>query len=71
MLRTLAGNGSKMVCTQPVKVKTPDGKEVELVPKKVWELAPRGRKGIKIGLFQDPETGKYFRAKVPDEYSSC
>jgi len=58
-------------CTQSVKVKTPDGKEVTLVPKKVWMLAPKGRKGIKIGLFQDPSTGKYFRAKVPDEYPEC
>jgi len=58
-------------CTQSVKVKTPDGKEVALVPKKVWMLAPKGRKGIKIGLFQDPSTGKYFRAKVPDEYPEC
>ena len=58
-------------CTQPVKVRTPAGVEKELVPKKVWMLAPKGRKGVKIGLFQDPETGKYFRAKVPDEYPEC
>jgi len=52
-----------------VKVKDPTtGKEVELVPEKVWSLAPRGRKGVKIGLFKSPETGKYFRAKVPDNY---
>ncbi len=52
-----------------VKVKDPTtGKEVELVPEKVWTLAPRGRKGVKIGLFKSPETGKYFRAKVPDNY---
>ncbi|RLG74836.1 MAG: chorismate-binding protein, partial [Thermoprotei archaeon] len=38
-------------CTQAVRVKTPAGKEVELVPKKVWMLAPKGRKGVKIGLF--------------------
>ncbi|NPA99403.1 MAG: chorismate-binding protein, partial [Crenarchaeota archaeon] len=24
-----------------------------------------------VGLFQDPETGKYFRAKVPDDYPIC
>jgi len=60
-----------MVCNTSIKVKAPSGKEVELVPKKVWELAPKGRKGIKIGLFQDPETGKYFRAKVPDNYPVC
>lgn len=51
-----------------VKVRDPyTGKEVELVPKKVWELKPKNRKGVKIGLFQS-ETGKYFRAKVPDDY---
>ncbi|MCC6017398.1 MAG: chromatin protein Cren7, partial [Desulfurococcaceae archaeon] len=46
-----------MACTKPVKVKTPEGAEKDLVPKKVWSLAPRGRKGVKIGLFQDPATG--------------
>ncbi|HIQ11080.1 MAG TPA: chorismate-binding protein, partial [Pyrodictium sp.] len=29
------------------------------------------RKGVKIGLFKSPETGKYFRAKVPDDYPIC
>ena len=53
---------------RPVKVKTPTGKEMELVPEKAWELSPKGRKGVKIGLFKDPETGKYFRAKLPDDY---
>jgi len=71
MYHKLYRNGSKMVCTKPIKIKLPDGKEVELVPKKVWELAPRGRKGIKMGLFQDPATGKYFRGKVPDDYPVC
>ncbi|MEM0453530.1 MAG: chromatin protein Cren7 [Sulfolobales archaeon] len=52
-----------------IKVKDPTtGKEVSLVPEKVWTLAPKGRKGVKIGLFKSPESGKYFRAKVPDEY---
>ncbi|MCE4613225.1 MAG: chromatin protein Cren7 [Desulfurococcales archaeon] len=52
-----------------VRVKDPTtGKEVELEPIKVWKLAPRARKGVKIGLFKSPETGKYFRAKVPDDY---
>ncbi len=60
-----------VACTQPVMVKTPSGVEKELVPKKVWILAPRGGKGVKIGLFQDPETGKYFRRKVPDDYPEC
>ncbi|MEM2221532.1 MAG: chromatin protein Cren7, partial [Ignisphaera sp.] len=27
--------------------------------------------GVKIGLFADPETGRYFRAKVPDDYPEC
>jgi len=58
-------------CTQKVKVRTPAGTEAELVPKKVWMLQPRGGKGVKIGLFQDPATGKYFRAKVPPEYPEC
>jgi len=58
-------------CTQKVKVRTPAGTESELVPKKVWMLQPRGGKGVKIGLFQDPATGKYFRAKVPPEYPEC
>jgi len=53
----------------PVKVKDPTtGKEVELTPIKVWTLAPKTRKGVKIGLFKSPETGKFFRAKVPDDY---
>jgi len=60
-----------MTCSEPVKVKAPDGREVSLVPKKVWTLAPKGRRGIKVGLFQDPETGRYFRTKVPDEYPEC
>lgn len=51
-----------------VKVRDPyTGMEVELVPKKVWELKPKNRKGVKIGLFKS-ETGKFFRAKVPDDY---
>lgn len=54
---------------KPVKVKdSTTGKEVELVPEKVWTLAPKGRKGVKIGLFKSPETGKYFRAKIPEDY---
>jgi hypothetical protein len=60
-----------MPCTEKVKVKTPSGKELELIPVKVWQLAPAGRKGVKIGLFQDPETGRFFRVKVPDEYPVC
>ncbi|MEM0066341.1 MAG: chromatin protein Cren7 [Sulfolobales archaeon] len=52
----------------PVKVKDPHtGQELELVPEKIWTLAPKGRKGVKIGLFKSP-TGKYFRAKVPEDY---
>ncbi len=60
-----------MPCTQKIKVKTPSGKELELVPIKVWQLAPTGRKGVKIGLFQDPESGRYFRVKVPEDYPVC
>jgi len=54
---------------KPVKVRDPyTGQELELVPIKVWELKPKNRKkGVKIGLFKSP-TGKYFRAKVPDDY---
>jgi len=60
-----------MPCTEKVKVRTPSGRELELVPVKVWQLNPRGRKGVKVGLFQDPETGRYFRTKVPDTYPIC
>ncbi|MCE4608131.1 MAG: chromatin protein Cren7 [Caldisphaeraceae archaeon] len=53
----------------PVKVKDPStGKEVELQPIKVWTLAPKSRKGVKIGLFKSPESGKFFRARVPENY---
>ena len=59
-------------CTQPVRVRdSTTGEEVELVPIKVWVLAPRGRKGVKIGLFKSPKTGRYFRARVPDDYPVC
>ena len=59
-------------CTQPVRVRdTTAGVEAELVPIKVWVLGPRGGKGVKIGLFKSPKTGKYFRAKVPDDYPTC
>jgi hypothetical protein len=58
-------------CTKAIKVKTPSGAETQLVPKKVWLLQPKGGKGIKIGLFHDPSTGKYFRAKVPADYPEC
>jgi len=51
-----------------VKVKTPSGKEADLTPEKVWLLAPKGRKGVKIGLFKDPESGKYFIHRLPDDY---
>lgn len=58
-----------MVCKSKVKVKdTTTGREVEIAPEKVWPLAPKGRKGVKIGLFKSPETGKYFRAKLPESY---
>ncbi len=58
-----------MAAKKKVKVKDKTtGKIVELVPIKVWRLAPKGKKGIKIGLFQSPETKQYFRARVPDDY---
>lgn len=54
---------------KPVKVKDKaTGKELELVPLKVWKLSPSGKRGIKMGLFQNPETKQYFRARVPDDY---
>lgn len=46
-----------------MKVKN-EGKEYDLEPLKVWTLAPKRGKPIKVGLFKNPETGKYFRAKV-------
>lgn len=61
-----------MHCETPVKVRDPStGRTVELTPIKVWELRPRGRKGVKIGLFKSPDTGNYFRAKVPEDYPQC
>lgn len=51
----------------PVLDKT-TGKLVELEPIKVWTLGPKDKVKIKIGLFKSPETGKYFRARVPDDY---
>ena len=52
-----------------VKVRDPTtGKEVTLAPIKVWTLSPRGRKGVKIGLFKSPDTGRFFRAKVPENF---
>jgi len=54
---------------KPVRVKDKTtGKEVDLVPIKVWKLSPSGKKGIKMGLFQSPVTKQYFRARVPDDY---
>lgn len=44
------------------------GKLVDLEPIRVWSLGPRGKVKIKIGLFKSPETGKYFRARVPDDF---
>ncbi len=53
------------------KVKVKDktsGKILELTPIKVWLLSPKGKRGVKIGLFQSPYTKQYFRARVPDNY---
>lgn len=38
------------------------GAEVS-TPLKSWVLAPKGRKGVEIGLFKCP-AGHYFRAKM-------
>jgi len=54
-----------MVCTEKVKVLAPDGRELELVPVKVWQLGK-----IKMGLFKD-ENGVSFKRKVPPEYPLC
>ena len=54
---------------RPIKVKDKTtGKIVELVPEKVWTLAPRGKRPVKIGIFRSPETKVCFRARVPDDY---
>jgi len=42
------------------------GAEVER-PKKVWRLAPKGRKAVIIGLFQCPRCGRFFRRGVKPE----
>ena len=39
------------------------GTEV-LQPEKKWRLAPKGAKGVIIGLYRCPNCGKYFRAKA-------
>ena len=53
----------------PVKVHDPtSGQTLELTPLRVWKLAPAARRGVKIALFRSPVTGRYFRAKVPDDY---
>lgn len=46
--------------SRPVKVRRGD-RELELVPLKTWRLGK-----IQVGLFQDPESGKKFIAKVPE-----
>jgi hypothetical protein len=40
-----------------------DGEVVKLRPVKVWVLAPRGRKGVVIGLFKCPN-GKTVRKAI-------
>lgn len=39
------------------------GKEVAN-PTKTWQLAPKGKKALTIGLFKCPGCGAYFRAAV-------
>ncbi|MEZ0289526.1 MAG: chromatin protein Cren7 [Sulfolobales archaeon] len=54
---------------KPIKIiDRTTGKEIEIAPIKVWSVGPKGRKAVKLGLFKSPETGRYFRAKVPDDY---
>ncbi|MCE4614816.1 MAG: chromatin protein Cren7 [Desulfurococcales archaeon] len=49
----------------PVNVFNPyTGKEESLVPKKVWKI----RENLKMGQFQCPHTGRFFKAKVPIDY---
>jgi len=38
--------------------------EFDEKPVKTWELAPRGKKPVKIGLYKCPNCGRYFRAKA-------
>ncbi len=40
-----------------------DGQIIKLKPIKVWVLAPRGRKGVIIGLFKCPN-GKTVRKAI-------
>lgn len=61
----------------PVRVLDPyTGGEVELRPLRVWTLEYverflfiKRRRTIKVGLFQSPSTGKYFRVRLPDDYT--
>jgi len=39
------------------------GAEVDK-PQKTWQLAPKGKKAVTIGLFKCPKCGAYFRAAV-------
>ncbi len=57
--------GSSKEKHPPVKVFNPyTGKEEMLVPKKVWKI----RENLKMGQFQCPHTGRFFKAKVPIDY---
>mgnify|MGYP000194439455 FL=1 len=42
------------------------GTEVEK-PIKTWQLAPKGRKPVTIGLFKCPNCGTFFRKGVKTE----
>ncbi len=58
-------NEESMKKLPPVKVFNPyTGKEEMLVPKKVWKI----RDNLKMGQFQCPHTGRFFKAKVPIDY---
>ncbi|RLE95128.1 MAG: chorismate-binding protein [Thermoprotei archaeon] len=39
------------------------GADVEK-PLKTWQLAPKGRKPVTVGLFKCPKCGAYFRKGV-------
>jgi len=53
-----------MACPK-VRVKV-EGKEVEVEPLKAWRLAPRGRKGVVVGIVM--VEGRKRRVKLPDDY---
>lgn len=67
LLKEKEEGGEGTSCSEKVRIKKWGGHVVELVPKKVWTI----NKGSKVGIFQDPQTGELFRAKVPLDYPDC